>query len=1858
MDCISKGLYIICLLNGLILAVCTMSACEPGWFGDRCSYICHCDTSCDQTGECIGTNKKCARGWFGYKCQYQDLLTLPTLTLESSLNQTLEAISDRDDTTCLDSHLSVGNLTFKWDTSYVFTWLRLAVNDENLMSSFSINFEQDTKKLTCDKKHLYKINNSTMDIRCLASGKFNQITFTGLGLTSLCSLYINGGRNVALKQNTTMSSMYRTYTSSYAVDGNIDGIFYHNSCVHTGEGDTSPWWRINITKSLITRYTVHNRMDSNSRRLNGFTFIAQLENATVLYHHDNSDEEDKKEYIILDENSTEVSSTTISQNISKEDALHFCEVEIFGECTQGTWGLDCTKCPSHCPFTCNVDDGRCNMVCFGHSNPPNCNTSCRANKFGVNCANTCSDKCLNKKCHPETGRCFDCKNGTTSYYYCDNGTWGFNCSETCDSNCRNQNCNKTNGNCMSGCAGDYWGNRCDKNCSSLCKNKKCRKWNGECLLGCEGGFQPPSCTQSCDTSWFGDSCEYKCHCDEGCNKTGDCLKGRCSAGWFGYKCQYHLIVKAEPINQSPITDSDDETCGQHYKLRELKFKWRTYLVFTWMRIVVNDTSLLSKFAIRFKNSSQGTNFECENPRFYLVNNRTFDVRCDMNQPIDELFISGEVLNNICSLYVNGGRNVGLKQKANQTSNYVHGRYTLPSSQASNAVDGNTGDLAKNSCSHTDPTDKFPMWSVQFPPSSVTRYVLFNRLDSYYWYPKNFTLLGLKDKNEVFNYTDKTGYQKKLYEPFLVLDRDKSTISEVQISVSRVLSLCEVEIYGECAPGTWGLNCTKCPPSCDLSCNVDDGRCSRICIGHDNPPDCNKECEPGKWGMNCRQTCSNCKNQLCNTTSGDCLVCLDGDWGQNCSNKCSDNCRSNVCHKITGECQEGCVDGNWGPFCNMNCSDKCNNVNKSCTQLNGHCVGGCEAGFQTPHCNETCNPGNWGPNCSIKCSDHCFTSSCDGETSQCIDGCKEGYHFPNCTEECDPIHFGRNCSQKCSTNCSNQECDKISGTCSQCTPGRQGQFCENDCDTGKYGQNCTLNCSSVCLNEHCDPVNGACLDCPKGRYRPQCAECPHGRYGYNCSHPCSDQCKVSKTCEPVNGECYDGCQDGYKSLTCNATCDDNTYGQGCAMSCSLFCLPTDKTAKCHHITGVCHSGCFDSYQGPLCLEEKEASSLFLVFLVFLLVGESLAVTFVLLRIYRRRNNKGPFKFTLFSNKDKVIINELTDNNEVPSTRNDNYVSVKDLSTFIDSHDSQFYIEQFKFPISKGVTTEAAFKNENRAKNRYKNIVPYDHSRVHLELNTDKKESDYINASFIRGYQNKVRFIASQGPNKESLNDFIRMLLEQEVEKVVMLTNLVEDTKNKCEQYWPSEGSQIFGEIKVSLTKTTTFADYTIRNLKLVKNEETHKLQHFHFTSWPDHGVPTTPWPLIEFQLRVLSSQETKPIVVHCSAGVGRTGTFIALINIMSQAETSGRVDFLNTVARLREDRMLMVQTARQYEFLHIASQAAIVCHAATIRSVDIQTRLKLLGEWKWMEEEFTAVCRMASHCRRGTLDEKKEENSEVQSEDVSNIYENSITLKKDLKDRFPFIVPRNCDRPVLTCGPANSGDYINAVFIPGCGKRDQHFLTQLPMPATVVDFWRLVYQYKISLIVAFEMDTAGADETVANYLPNGQDNLFTCPPFKVQTALIHDTDIWTEHIVQVYTSASKLDLHSLVHLKANFTDLDNRKLVSFVKKLRSFKAQTEGRILFTCRDGATYSGIVCVMSLLLDRLANDSCFNVPLVVGTIKTVRPEVIPSLGQYKTVYESLKLFNERLDEDYFPKSKSVKINNPTFDATQVDDEMIYSNV
>ncbi|XP_028440802.1 receptor-type tyrosine-protein phosphatase beta [Perca flavescens] len=245
------------------------------------------------------------------------------------------------------------------------------------------------------------------------------------------------------------------------------------------------------------------------------------------------------------------------------------------------------------------------------------------------------------------------------------------------------------------------------------------------------------------------------------------------------------------------------------------------------------------------------------------------------------------------------------------------------------------------------------------------------------------------------------------------------------------------------------------------------------------------------------------------------------------------------------------------------------------------------------------------------------------------------------------------------------------------------------------------------------------------------------------------------------------------------------------------------------------------------------------------------------------------------------------------------------------------------VGRNQPLDSALLPENRGKNRYNNILPYDSTRVKLSYVDDDPCSDYINASYIPGNNFRREYVATQGPLPGTKDDFWKMIWEQNVHNMVMVTQCVEKGRVKCDHYWPcDQDSLYYGDMIVQMLSESVLPEWTIREFTICSDEQrsvSRLVRQFHYTVWPDHGVPDTTHSLVQFVRTVRDyvnrSPGSGPTVVHCSAGVGRTGTFIVLDRVLQQLDTRDTLDIYGAVFDLRLHRSHMVQTECQYSYLH-------------------------------------------------------------------------------------------------------------------------------------------------------------------------------------------------------------------------------------------------------------------------------------------------------------------------------------------------------
>ncbi|CAH1378086.1 unnamed protein product [Tenebrio molitor] len=381
-----------------------------------------------------------------------------------------------------------------------------------------------------------------------------------------------------------------------------------------------------------------------------------------------------------------------------------------------------------------------------------------------------------------------------------------------------------------------------------------------------------------------------------------------------------------------------------------------------------------------------------------------------------------------------------------------------------------------------------------------------------------------------------------------------------------------------------------------------------------------------------------------------------------------------------------------------------------------------------------------------------------------------------------------------------------------------------------------------------------------------------------------------------------------------------------------------------------------------------------------------------------------------------------------------------------------------------TSEHSQHPDNRVKNRYLNIIAYDHSRVQLlQMPGQKKNIDYINANYIDGFQWSKAYIGTQGPLPSTFDCFWRMVWEQRVNIIVMITNLVERGRRKCDMYWPKEGTETYGVIQVKLVKEDIMATYTVRTLQIrhlrIKKKKAamaEKLVYqYHYTNWPDHGTPDHPLPVLHFVKKSAAANppDAGPIIVHCSAGVGRTGTYIVLDAMLRQIRSRGEVNIFGFLRHIRSQRNFLVQTEEQYIFIHDALVEAIESGETNISREQFPRYVQMLQDnnteekselWKSFDIQFRLV-------------------TSFQCKDFNLVSANKVINQP--KNRTPNILPVESSRVHLTPKPGEDGsDYVNATWIQGFHSLREFIITQHPLKTTIKDFWQMVWDHNAQTIV--------------------------------------------------------------------------------------------------------------------------------------------------------------------------------------------------
>ncbi|XP_019855567.1 PREDICTED: receptor-type tyrosine-protein phosphatase S-like [Amphimedon queenslandica] len=568
---------------------------------------------------------------------------------------------------------------------------------------------------------------------------------------------------------------------------------------------------------------------------------------------------------------------------------------------------------------------------------------------------------------------------------------------------------------------------------------------------------------------------------------------------------------------------------------------------------------------------------------------------------------------------------------------------------------------------------------------------------------------------------------------------------------------------------------------------------------------------------------------------------------------------------------------------------------------------------------------------------------------------------------------------------------------------------------------------------------------------------------------------------------------------------------------------------------------------------------------------------------------------------------------------------EMMALLQSNNSDRLEEEYPdIELEWNFTSYAAKLPINHGKNRYVNIIPYDHSRVTLKPDGNPG-SDYINASFIGGLNSPKDYIATQGPIPAAFPDFWRMIWEYNVPTIIMVTNLKEDDKIKCHQYWPSFGAANYGSFQVTLKEVETVADYAIRTFQLQSlhgQGPIKEVRQYHFLVWPDHGVPQYATPLLSFQKRVRNHHKGKPgpMVVHCSAGVGRTGTFITIDTMIMKIDAEGIVDIFNFVRGMRFCRNYMVQTASQYDFLHHAILEAIMCRDTTIPAVHMATKIATLKE----------IAPSSGKTGFQSQFETLESSSPTDDDFDCSIAQLSDNLAKS---RVKEHLPPNDYRVVLSTKNYDS-DYICASYVDGYRQRSAFIATQGPMKNTAGDFWRMVWEMKSMIIIMLTNTEENGEEQSVQYWPVNPNEEDMYGSFNV-VALPEERAL-PDYIVRKFKlshSKNPDDSRTITHFQyINWPSTSCPKeatsmidLVADVVRIQ--RKSGNGPITVHCSDGLGRTGTFCAMFTVLERLKAEQVIDVFSTVKTLRIQRPGFVNDIDQYEFIHKAALEFVNTFD-------------------------------
>ncbi|XP_039678820.1 receptor-type tyrosine-protein phosphatase delta isoform X24 [Perca fluviatilis] len=629
-----------------------------------------------------------------------------------------------------------------------------------------------------------------------------------------------------------------------------------------------------------------------------------------------------------------------------------------------------------------------------------------------------------------------------------------------------------------------------------------------------------------------------------------------------------------------------------------------------------------------------------------------------------------------------------------------------------------------------------------------------------------------------------------------------------------------------------------------------------------------------------------------------------------------------------------------------------------------------------------------------------------------------------------------------------------------------------------------------------------------------------------------------------------------------------------------------------------------------------------------VGPVLAVVFIIciviaILLYKRKRAESEARKGSLPNSKEIPLHHPTDpvelrrlNFQTPGMASHPPIPIMDLADHqerLKANDNLKFSQEYE-SIDPGqqFTWEHSNLEVNKPKNRYANVIAYDHSRVLLSAIDGIPGSDYINANYIDGYRKQNAYIATQGSLPETFGEFWRMIWEQRSAVIVMMTKLEERSRVKCDQYWPTRGTETYGLIQVTLLDTVELATYCVRTFALFKNgsSEKREVRQFQFTAWPDHGVPEHPTPFLAFLRRVKACNppDAGPMVVHCSAGVGRTGCFIVIDAMMERIKHEKTVDIYGHVTLMRAQRNYMVQTEDQYVFIHDALQEAINCGTTEVPARNLYAYIQKLTQIEGgenvtgMELEFKRLANTKAHTSRFIS---------------ANLPCNKF--KNRLVNIMPYESTRVCLQPIRG---VEGSDYINASFIDGYRQQKAYIATQGPLAETTEDFWRMLWEHNSTIVVMLTKLREMGREKCHQYWPaerSARYQYFVVDPMAEYNM--------PQYILREFKVTDARDGQSRTVRQFQFTDWPEQGVpksgegfIDFIGQVHKTKEQfgQDGPISVHCSAGVGRTGVFITLSIVLERMRYEGVVDIFQTVKMLRTQRPAMVQTEDQYQFCYRA----------------------------------------